>query len=143
MRNSRVLITQHNCLSPFGKNLEEMLHSLQSEKTYISSFQSTLQKISIKEKFVGLLKDQIEVESLLFKDLEVVSINTEEKIKEAQERYNRGEVVKMVIDNSNTNEYESETALDNTTFDYTIDNNGSIKDLIEKVREILIKEKLL
>lgn len=39
--------------------------------------------------------------------------------------------------------HESETALDNATFDYTIENNGTIKELIEKIREILIKEKLL
>ena len=41
------------------------------------------------------------------------------------------------------NQHPSETALDNATFDYTIDNNGSIEELIEKVKVILIKEKLL
>lgn len=41
------------------------------------------------------------------------------------------------------NEHESETALDNSDFDYVIDNNGSIEELIEKVRDILIKEKVL
>lgn len=39
--------------------------------------------------------------------------------------------------------HESETALDNAEFDYVIDNNGTIEELVEKVREILIKEKLL
>ena len=39
--------------------------------------------------------------------------------------------------------HPSETALDNHPFDYTIDNNGTIEELIEKVREILIKEKLI
>jgi hypothetical protein len=39
--------------------------------------------------------------------------------------------------------HESETALDNTEFDYTIDNNGTIDDLIIKVKEILIKEKII
>lgn len=39
--------------------------------------------------------------------------------------------------------HESETALDDATFDYTIDNNGTIEELIEKVREILIKDKLI
>jgi predicted XRE-type DNA-binding protein len=39
--------------------------------------------------------------------------------------------------------HESEIALDNAEFDYTIDNNGTIKDLIVKVKEILIKEKIL
>lgn len=40
-------------------------------------------------------------------------------------------------------EHESETALDNSDFDYVIDNNGSIEELIEKVKYILIKEKVL
>lgn len=39
--------------------------------------------------------------------------------------------------------HASETALDNYTFDYVIDNNGTIEDLIIKVKEILIKENIL
>ena len=39
--------------------------------------------------------------------------------------------------------HPSETALDNAKFDYIIDNNGTIEELIEKVKEILIKEKIL
>jgi hypothetical protein len=41
------------------------------------------------------------------------------------------------------NLHASETALDDAEFDYEIINDGSIEDLIEKVREILINEKLL
>lgn len=41
------------------------------------------------------------------------------------------------------NEHPSETALDNATFDYIIDNNGSLEDLVDKIREILKKEKLI
>jgi hypothetical protein len=41
------------------------------------------------------------------------------------------------------NEHSSETALDNAVFTHTIDNDGTIEELIEKVKEILIKEKLL
>lgn len=40
-------------------------------------------------------------------------------------------------------EHESETALDLATFDYVIDNNSDIQSLIEKVKEILIKENIL
>lgn len=40
-------------------------------------------------------------------------------------------------------EHISETALDNAEFDYVIENDGTIGDLIEKVREILIKEKII
>lgn len=39
--------------------------------------------------------------------------------------------------------HPSETALDNAEFNYIIDNNGTIEELIEKVKEILIKEKIL
>jgi len=40
--------------------------------------------------------------------------------------------------------HHSETKLDDyKDFDYTINNSGSVEELIEKVREILIKEKLL
>jgi hypothetical protein len=39
--------------------------------------------------------------------------------------------------------HPSETALDDSKFDYEIINNGSIEDLIEKVKEILIKENII
>lgn len=39
--------------------------------------------------------------------------------------------------------HESETALDNSTFDYEIDNNGTISDLIDKIRIILIENNLI
>ena len=40
-------------------------------------------------------------------------------------------------------EHESETALDGAAFDYVIHNDGTIEELIEKVKVILIEEKLL
>ena len=40
-------------------------------------------------------------------------------------------------------QHESETELDNAEFDYVIDNDGTIEELIEKIKEILIKEKLI
>lgn len=39
--------------------------------------------------------------------------------------------------------HESETVLDNATFDYVIDNNGTIEELVIKVKEILIKENII
>ena len=39
--------------------------------------------------------------------------------------------------------HPSETSLDSAEFDYEIINDGEIVDLIEKVKEILIKEKLI
>lgn len=50
-------------------------------------------------------------------------------------RINRGE--------QKSEGHESEIALDNAKFDYTIDNNGTIEELVEKVREILTLEKIL
>ena len=39
--------------------------------------------------------------------------------------------------------HPSETALDDAEFDYVIDNNGTIEELEEKVRQILLKEGIL
>lgn len=39
--------------------------------------------------------------------------------------------------------HPSETALDNHTFDYSISNDGTIEDLVNNVREILLKEKII
>lgn len=41
------------------------------------------------------------------------------------------------------NVHSSETGLDDYTFKYTIDNNGTIEELIDKVKDILIKESIL
>jgi hypothetical protein len=46
-------------------------------------------------------------------------------------------------DKSLTDLHPSETALDDAYFDHVISNNGSLEDLVEKVREILIKEKII
>jgi hypothetical protein len=39
--------------------------------------------------------------------------------------------------------HPSETSLDSYNFDYTIDNSGTIEELIETVKQILIKEKII
>lgn len=39
--------------------------------------------------------------------------------------------------------HPSETALDESKFDYEIENNGTIEELIKKVKEILIDEKII
>ena len=39
-------------------------------------------------------------------------------------------------------QHESETALDNAKFDYVIENDGELVDLVSKVREIMLKEGL-
>jgi hypothetical protein len=58
----------------------------------------------------------------------------------------KGITIRVTRDNGtraiDVNPHESETALDDATFDYEIANDGTIEDLIEKVKEILIKEKV-
>ena len=55
-----------------------------------------------------------------------------------------GIIIRVNRGDGNTGDHPSETALDNyQDWNYVIDNNGSIEDLIEKVRDILQKENLL
>ena len=50
-----------------------------------------------------------------------------------------------IIDTRKTLEpkHKSETALDNATFDYTIENDGTLDELINKIRDLLITLKLI
>lgn len=57
-------------------------------------------------------------------------------------RVNRGRTGGEILEDKNS-EHPSETSLDTATFDYVIHNDGSIEELIEKVKEILIKEKII
>lgn len=57
-----------------------------------------------------------------------------------------GFVIRVNRFNSNQqlfDQHPSETALDDYPFDYVINNNGTIKELIEQVKVILIKEQIL
>ena len=50
---------------------------------------------------------------------------------------------KMSCPVSKSGEHYSETALDSAEFDYVVDNNSDIQSLIEKIKQVLIREKLL
>jgi hypothetical protein len=52
---------------------------------------------------------------------------------------NQTEVDKLI----GIQEHPSETALDNAEFKYTIENNGTIQDLVEEVKRILTIEKII
>lgn len=52
-------------------------------------------------------------------------------------RVNRGEQA------NSANLHESETALDNAVFDYVIENDSSIEELVQKVKNVLVKEKII
>ena len=54
-------------------------------------------------------------------------------------------VIRGIYPNDSINQqaHSSETALDNYNFKYVIDNNGTIEELIEEVKQILINEKII
>lgn len=58
-------------------------------------------------------------------------------------RVNRNTIIEKSLSNISDNIHPSETALDNAEFDYVIDNNGTIEDLLNQVKTIMQKEKLL
>jgi hypothetical protein len=64
-------------------------------------------------------------------------------------RVNRPKPKEMFLMNTNNvidtrvPEHPSETALDDAKFDYVIENDGTLDELVEKVRAILIREKII
>jgi hypothetical protein len=58
-------------------------------------------------------------------------------------RINRNETKLNEIIRTTIGQHPSETALDNAKFDYILDNNGTIKQLIENVKDILIIKKII
>jgi hypothetical protein len=54
-----------------------------------------------------------------------------------------GITIKVVRPGVLVGTHASEIALDDAEFDYEIENNGTIEDLVEKVKEILIKENII
>ena len=55
----------------------------------------------------------------------------------------KGITIKVVRPGTITGEHPSETALDDAYFDHVISNNGSLEDLVEKVKQILTMEKII
>ena len=55
----------------------------------------------------------------------------------------QGQTCKKISCPNGQPKHISEIALDDATFDYYIDNNGTIDDLIQQVKEILIKENII
>ncbi len=49
----------------------------------------------------------------------------------------RGILIRIERENSYKINHESECALDKYTFDYVIENNGTLEELIEKVKNII------
>ena len=55
----------------------------------------------------------------------------------------RGKQCNEIICPNGRQQHESETALDDYNFDYVINNNGTIEELIHKIKEILLIEKII
>lgn len=55
----------------------------------------------------------------------------------------RGEQCNEITCPNGQKKHESETALDNYEFNYVIDNNSTIEELIERVKEIILIEKII
>lgn len=68
---------------------------------------------------------------------------TNELIKCKQNKFISIRINRDIPYNNEYSNHPSETELDNSPFDYVIDNNGTYYDLICQVREILIKEKII
>lgn len=54
-----------------------------------------------------------------------------------------GITIRVERDTENQSNHESETALDTATFDYVVNNNATIDELINQVKSILIKQQIL
>jgi hypothetical protein len=55
----------------------------------------------------------------------------------------KGITIRVVRPGTITGEHPSETALDDAYFDHVISNNGSLEDLVEKVKQILTMKKII
>lgn len=54
-----------------------------------------------------------------------------------------GITIRIQRDGDTNEGHASETALDFAKFDYIVNNNGTLEELVEKVREVLTKEKII
>lgn len=54
-----------------------------------------------------------------------------------------GITIKVIRSGTVTGDHPSETALDDATFDYEIINDGSMEELVSKVRSMLVQEQIL
>lgn len=73
----------------------------------------------------------------------VIRVNRPFKVEGVYEKDESGFDVLKYTTNRSISLHESETALDDYSFDYVIENSGTIEELIEKVKQMLIHFKLL
>jgi len=97
--------------------------------------------------YANMINDCTEYPSWIITDLrfpnELKAVKERKGITIRVNRYTNNSLIDNNIHSITDYQHESETALDNAEFDYTIDNDSSVEDLIEKVRLILKQENLL
>jgi hypothetical protein len=103
--------------------------------------------ISVKESFKVMYPDNHIFPNWIITDMrfpnEAKAVKDRDGITIRVNRPNINKLIDSGIDVRNINTHPSETTLDDYLFDYCIDNNGTIEDLINKVKLILIKEKVI
>ena len=77
------------------------------------------------------------------KDKDGITIRVNRQIKGSSKFEGTQEEWKLLCERNNSSNHISETALDNSEFDYVINNNGTIEDLYLQVKELLLKLKII
>jgi hypothetical protein len=84
-----------------------------------------------------------ELESVVERGGITIRVNRKIKIGGEDYGFTHVDVKQAVKDGIMAAEHPSETALDDAEFKYTIENNGTIQDLVEEVKRILTIEKII
>jgi hypothetical protein len=80
-------------------------------------------------------------ESFIYPNIIITDMRFDNEYQAVKSR--NGITIRVNKNLDNKDFHQSEIELDNHTFDYVIDNNGTIEDLIKQVREILFKEHII
>jgi len=71
----------------------------------------------------------------------ITDVRFPNEVKAIEDR--EGFIIRVIRDSQLKDTHKSETALNKYNFKYTINNNGTIDELIERVKEVLIKENII
>lgn len=108
-----------------------------------SNYKKNMQKSSSREDAINLKYPDWIITDMRFPN-EMQAVKNREGITVRINRYDlsRG-TIQQQKEWAQNNAHPSETALDNSEFDYTIDNDGTIEELIEMVKNVLIDAKII
>lgn len=121
-----------------SKGVKQNLGTYSSEEKAKEVYDKEFNKI-LKE----LEKESINLQRKNYPNWIITDLRFENELKAVEDkggitiRVNRPQLI------SKDFEHESETSLDSAIFDYVIQNDNTLEDLIQKVREILILEKII